>query len=519
MPMYGNKKRRGGILIIVLVVVVMLSLGALTFSQLSFTELRATQISQRQGQARALTDSGVELLKRLLVQESTALLEAGGLYDNPDLFQNRIVLPGETAANQGAFSIVSQSIENGEVAGLRYGLEDESTKLNINILAFADQQQPGAGQSLLMTLPGMTEDLADKILDYLDEDDSPRELGAESDVYSALDPPYSCKNAPLETIDELLLVQGVTPELLYGADTNRNGLIDESEAANPRISDTAEAPAEADRGWAAYLTLYSLEGNLQPDKTPKIDLNSDDLQTLYDDISTAFNTTYATYVIAYRQNGPYTGSRAGSQQSNAPLDMKKPSKVKFTSILDLIGSKVQISNEMQAASGRGGNSDSGVVLESPFPNEPGLLSAALPDFLDKVTTNSAATIPGRVNINQASEMILKGIPGMSQEIVERILSRRTVDPASMNPAQRHETWLLSEGLVTLDEMKTMMPFVCAQGSAHRAQIIGFFGDEGPAARVEAIIDTSSGLPQLVFWKDMSHLGRGFSLTDLGAAAP
>jgi hypothetical protein len=48
--------------------------------------------------------------------------------------------------------------------------------------------------------------------------------GAEIETYSALG--YACKNGPPDTIEELLLVRGVTPDLLFGADMNRNGVID-----------------------------------------------------------------------------------------------------------------------------------------------------------------------------------------------------------------------------------------------------------------------------------------------------
>lgn len=512
-------RRRGGILIIVLVVIAMLSLGVLTFSDLTFTEVQATRVNIRQAQARALADSGVDLLQRFLVQDAATLADAGGLFDNPGRFQSQLVADHTLAANRGRFSILAAAVENGEVSGVRFGLEDESTKLNLNTLTFLDKQQPGAGQQLLMALPGMTAEVADAILDYLDEDEDPRENGAESDYYSSLDQPISCKNKPLETVDELLLVRGVLPELLYGTDTNRNGIIDEAEQNGARISDSADAPPEADRGWASYLTLYSIEGNLQPDKTPRINLNGDDMQVLYDELTAASNTNIATYVVAYRQNGPYTGTQPGSQQSTAELDFTKKGGTKLTSVLDLIGSKTQIkTNSGAAAAGRSSDADQGPVLESPFKEESSSSASELPDFLDKVTTNTAKTLPGRVNINQASEVILKGIPGMTTEMVEQIISSRSADPLNEQPSQRHETWLLSEGIVTLDEMRTMLPFICSHGSAYRAQIVGYFDDEGPAARIEAVIDTSSGLPRIVFWRDMSHLGRGYSLETLGAAA-
>lgn len=65
-----------------------------------------------------------------------------------------------------------------------------------------------------------TEDAAlivDAITDWVDSDD--QESGVEeteSSYYLSLQPPYTSKNAPMEFVEELLLVRGVTPELFFG---------------------------------------------------------------------------------------------------------------------------------------------------------------------------------------------------------------------------------------------------------------------------------------------------------------
>src|SRR5690606_38691018 len=70
---------------------------------------------------------------------------------------------------------------------------------------------------MLLALPGMTEDVADAILDWLDADDEPRPLGAEfEDYYLNLQPAYKPANGPIDSIEQLLLVRGVTPQLLFG---------------------------------------------------------------------------------------------------------------------------------------------------------------------------------------------------------------------------------------------------------------------------------------------------------------
>ena len=49
------------------------------------------------------------------------------------------------------------------------------------------------------------------VADWEDADNLLHLDGAESDYYAGLSVPYACKNAPMEHIEELLLVRGVTP--------------------------------------------------------------------------------------------------------------------------------------------------------------------------------------------------------------------------------------------------------------------------------------------------------------------
>jgi general secretion pathway protein K len=67
--------------------------------------------------------------------------------------------------------------------------------------------------------------IIDSIQDWRDPDDLHRLNGAESDYYMSLRNPYKARNADFETLEELLLVKGVTAEILYG-DNGKKGLID-----------------------------------------------------------------------------------------------------------------------------------------------------------------------------------------------------------------------------------------------------------------------------------------------------
>lgn len=99
----------------------------------------------------------------------------------------------------------------------------ESGHLNVNTIA-----QPLLERILNVcgVEPGQqTTMIVNSLLDWRDHDDLHRPEGAESDYYLGLDPPYSAKNADIQSLEELLLVRGVGPDLYHGT-PDRPGLVD-----------------------------------------------------------------------------------------------------------------------------------------------------------------------------------------------------------------------------------------------------------------------------------------------------
>jgi general secretion pathway protein K len=88
---------------------------------------------------------------------------------------------------------------------------DEERRINVN----------RASREILVRLmdtvglpPGSERDtIADSILDWIDPDPFHRLNGAEDDYYERLSPSYRAKNGPLDSIEELRLIRGVTPEV------------------------------------------------------------------------------------------------------------------------------------------------------------------------------------------------------------------------------------------------------------------------------------------------------------------
>jgi DNA uptake protein ComE-like DNA-binding protein len=505
-------------LLLVFLAVILMTLAAYSFAILSRADYEATVLAGQRSQSRLLVDSGAEATRMFLAQGRDTVRESGGLWENPNVFQSRLVRtdPQPDAATTGYFSIIAPSLDDsGYPSSFRYGLIDESTRLNLNILPKLDELQPGAGVQLLMALPDMTEDIADAILDWIDLDDEPRELGAESSYYAGLTPPYAPKNGPLASVEELLLVRGITPELLFGNDVNRNGIIDDDE----RIDQMAVGgEPDMELGWANFLTIFSQEANKNWEGLQRININKEDLEELERDLSSVLPSRWVNFILAYRINGPFTGETP-AEEENGPefgeIDLRSAEgSAQFSQLLELIDARTSITWEGESVE---------TVLESPVslanPLEFGI---ALASMMDNLTTVSTSTIPGRINIMQAPRRVLEGIPGLTPEQIDQIIQYREYelnDPNLTDLNRRYETWLLAELIVDLPTMRALAPFICCRGDVYRAEVIGYFENGEASSRAEVVYDTTEPLPRVLFWRDKSHLPIGQSVQTLGIISP
>ena len=68
------------------------------------------------------------------------------------------------------------------------------------------------------------EALLDALGDWIDQDDDQRPRGAEEPYYKTLAQPYACRNGGMVSPEELLLVKGMTPAIVYGTQ-EREGIL------------------------------------------------------------------------------------------------------------------------------------------------------------------------------------------------------------------------------------------------------------------------------------------------------
>ena len=557
--------RRGVILVVVLVVIVLLTLAVYAFSRFMTAQRRVANTSLRHTQARLLTESGIEYLRAMLFLDQWTILELGGLYDNPDLFCGHIIADGTillsgsgtgTATpngisdpyHTGRFSVVAPALsEDGMLRGefIRYGLEDESAKVNLRWILQMDLQQPGYGRMILMRLPGIHEEIADAILDWIDDSSyEPREFGAKDEYYTLLDPPYFTRNGIPDSLDELLNVRGVTPKLFYGRDWNRNGIIDLGESDEYSMDEYDAMDGALDLGLISYLTLDSRETILTPDGLYyKINVNMEDLTELQTQLTERFDElgldpSWATAIVSYRQQAAQAAQDPGAAGlgdilstlltgdntavAAATAAMNNP-EGRINSLLDLVGAQ-----------------------GSPFTDDIEEMVEYLPILYDNLMISDTPVV-GRININQAPRTVLELFLARDDEltddaalasttsdlllgttltqmdvweIIEDILAFRESNPYWIEWTEMHYPfWPYTQGIITdLAVMRQLEPYFCTQGAVFKATVIGRFDERSPVCRMEVWLDASEGnrLPRVIRVRDISDLGPGYSAELLGA---
>ena len=105
-------------------------------------------------------------------------------------------------------------------------IRDLSGRIQVNRLVKRDGRYDERQRKLLVRFLGSrqfgldsdkVEDLVDAIKDWIDPDHEVTRFGAESSYYQSLKNPYRCKDGPMESLSEMLLIKGVSRELFYGA--------------------------------------------------------------------------------------------------------------------------------------------------------------------------------------------------------------------------------------------------------------------------------------------------------------
>jgi general secretion pathway protein K len=187
---------RGVVLIALLWILVALSGIALSFSRESFVEVAAARNAQSLESSYFIARAGIATaIYQMIEKRLIPSVEGAQLQEEPDPLELGIV-----TGNWGG-------------GDFQVDIQNESGKINLNSVP-VEQLRALAEASKIP--PQDASIIADSIMDWRDSDKDHRLNGAENDYYESLNPPYRAKNARFDTVEELLLVRGVTPAYFYG---------------------------------------------------------------------------------------------------------------------------------------------------------------------------------------------------------------------------------------------------------------------------------------------------------------
>ena len=244
-------RRRGSILIVAMWVIIALTGLVLSLSYAMRTEAIAGANRLAQAQADA-AERGMEQFLISVVDNEVAA---------PGTFRD---LSTEARKIGDCQVWVVRPDWDSSAQQLAYGLTDEAGKIDLNTATTT---------AMLLNLPGMTQDVADCILDWRDSSTTtPRAQGAKDDYYLSLPEPYRCKNGPYETVEELLLVKGMTKDLLFGYDRNRNGILEPNEQQTGGMT-TLMNSGDIGCGFAPFITVYGIQATAGS-TTDLVDVNA-----------------------------------------------------------------------------------------------------------------------------------------------------------------------------------------------------------------------------------------------------
>ncbi len=237
-PQLPNSRKSGVALIVVMWVLVVVSLIVASFSFEMKLEAKIISMQRKRFKADQLALSGIELAKVMFAFEADPMEGDDIVYDDPWMEQ-------ASKIDEGVPSTVTEELGDGTIT---LQIDFEEGGRNISKLSDDEWQE-------IFEQTGVPAADRDELLgclkDWQDENDLHELNGAESDDSFYKDLGYECKNAPIDTIDELLMIKGWTEEVVYGTATNE--------------LDDAEFPMT---GVAQYLTTWG-DGRINPNSASR----------------------------------------------------------------------------------------------------------------------------------------------------------------------------------------------------------------------------------------------------------
>lgn len=407
----GTSIRRGTILLAVMLVITLSALAATTAMYLGEASGEGSRMSLKRTRSRAMAWSGVQAVMAELADQRDKLLDG----ENPLITTQWQLF--EEAGRRGVVRLIALAKDD---TAQEQWILSEATRLDLN----------SATADMLLKIPGITKELAAAIV--------------------------AARQQGFSSIDELVRVPGMKPELLWG----------ETEHAVTNAEPSAAPGGTLD----SFLTVFAFDPNVQagidpaaPDLRGKLRLN---LNTPWSEsLETALKDRFGADAAA-----------------NAKKLFDKGAS--FKTLKDLCG----------------------VFQQERLP------TATWPTLLDSFTNSPDPFIGGRVDINRAPAAVLAAIPGFTPEAADEVVKvRQSLDAA----ARRTIMWPVTQGILKEDKFMEAVDYLTTRSMQWRVRVeVGMMESESSSARepaledrlvLEAVIDVASERPRVAYLRDVTLL--------------
>ena len=384
-------------------------------------------------QAAWLARAGVEQALAVLADDTTLHDGPGDVwYDDAGRFDNVALADGHT------FRVTAPPQETSEDPTLpRFGLDDLASRVPIN----------AAQRNQLRNLPDITPAQVDALLDWIDTNESARAGGAERGYYYELDFPYLIRNGPFRTHREMLLVRGIERETFFGEDENLNGTLERNENDGDLSPPGDDQDRQLQPGLARYTTVHSYDPNTTLGGLPRINPKT----TPADTLATSLSLTPSL-------------AEAIKEEAEDADDL--------FDFLNLRGD----------GSDRDPNLTDQVTLEW------------LAGAWETLTLEDDQRLPGKINVNTASRVVLETVPGMRPEMADAIIGQRASQGDFATLGELHSRNTLNDR-----QFQRVAASLTVRSNVFRVLSQGQT-PSGTRARLEVLIDRGGTQPVILDWR-------------------
>ncbi|GEM_PF-5400903 len=468
-----HRPASGSVLILVLWLLIVLGTIGLAYSFSVRSQLQVEQLSRGRIEAYWAARAGIEKAKAILAStDPTTLIDSDPLFDSPEVF-------GEQPIGAALFSVVIPTLDPMEEP--RFGLRDEGGRINVNT----------AEEGLLLSLPGMTEEMAQSLIDWRDEDDQPMAFGAEADYYAALPDPYPPRNGPLASVRELARVRGWAP--LFHAAYPDPYVLFLPDSERPETADPADA-----RWLMGLLTAWSQEDGLAPDGEARMDLAQVSENELRRRLRT-LSGNEAQAIVAHRNQNPYqspldllsvtTTATDGGGAGRGRTGAATPSAANQPATTQGRGGLTQ-------AAGGGARGGTGSAAAGGGQGQRALSLLRVGEIIDYFRVGEAAETGGKVNINTAPYEALLAVTDFDESLAGALVEERSLRGAIDRPG-----WIVNLPGINESAFRTIYPRITTRSNRFGVTSRGVEPTSGATVTIEAVLAIEDGAVEVVYWRE------------------